>query len=152
MKIAMAADHAGWQLKDVLKARIEELGHEVTDLGTNGPESVDYPDYGAECGRAVTDGRAELGVLVCGSGIGIAMAAGKVGGCRAAVCHDHFTAEMARRHNDANVISIGARVVGEGVALDMVETFLATPFEGGRHERRVGKIDALDAAGTRSQS
>lgn len=152
MKVAMAADHAGWELKDRLKSHVAELGHEVLDLGTNGPDSVDYPDLGAECGRAVADGRAELGILVCGSGLGIAMAAGKVPGVRAATCHDHFTAEMCRRHNDANVMAMGQRVVGEGVALDMVETFLATPFEGGRHARRVGKINDLDAASTRSES
>ncbi len=150
MKIAMAADHAGWQMKDRLKDRVAELGHEVLDLGTNGPDSVDYPDLGAACGRAVAEGRAELGIVVCGSGLGIAMAAGKVPGVRAATCHDHFTAEMCRRHNDANVMALGQRVVGEGVALDMVETFLATPFEGGRHQRRVSKIDDLDTAGTRS--
>ena len=150
MKVAMAADHAGWQLKNRLKERVAELGHEVLDLGTNGPDSVDYPDFGAACGRAVADGRAELGILVCGSGLGIAMAAGKVPGIRAATCHDHFTAEMCRRHNDANVMALGERVVGDGVALDMVETFLATAFEGGRHERRVGKIDDLDTAAPRS--
>ena len=150
MKVAMAADHAGWQMKDRLKDRVAELGHEVLDLGTHGPDSVDYPDFGEACARAVAEGRAERGILVCGTGLGIAMAAGKVPGIRAATCHDHFTAEMCRRHNDANVIAMGERVVGDGVALDMVETFLGTPFDGGRHEGRVAKINDLDAAGTRS--
>jgi ribose 5-phosphate isomerase B len=152
MKVALAADHAGWKLKDRLKARAEELGHEVLDLGTHGPESVDYPELGAACGRAVAEGRADRGVVVCGSGLGIAMAAGKVPGVRAATCHDHFTAEMGRRHNDANVMALGARVVGEGVALDALDTFLSTPFEGGRHERRVGQLAELDAASARSDS
>jgi ribose 5-phosphate isomerase B len=151
MKVAMAADHAGWELKDRLKSHVADAGHEVLDLGTNGPDSVDYPDFGAACGRAVAEGRADLGILVCGSGLGIAMAAGKVPGVRAATCHDHFTAEMCRRHNDANVMALGQRVVGEGVAFDMVDTFLATPFEGGRHQRRVGKIDDLDGAAARSE-
>ena len=147
MRIAFAADHAGFALKDRLRERAAELGHDVLDLGTNGIASVDYPDFGAACGRVVARGEADRGVVVCGTGLGVAMAAGKVPGVRAATCHDHFTAEMARRHNDANVLAIGARVLGEGVAKDVLETFLATPFDGGRHVGRVGKIDALDAPG-----
>ena len=143
MKVAFASDHAGFELKQRLAARATELGHDVLDLGAHSTASVDYPEYGALCGRAVVDGRAELGVVVCGSGIGIAIAANKVAGCRAALCHDHFTAEMSRRHNDANVLALGARVVGEGVALDALETVLSTAFEGGRHADRVAKLDGV---------
>ena len=146
MRVAFAADHAGLALKERLKARASELGHEVLDLGTHSSASVDYPDFGTSCALAVVEGRADLGVVACGSGIGISIAANKVPGCRAALCHDHFTAEMARRHNDANVLALGARVVGEGVALDALETFLATPFDGGRHAARVAKLNAVHAA------
>lgn len=141
MRIAFAADHAGLPLKRRLAAHAAELGHEVLDLGTDSDASVDYPDFGAACARAVVEGRAERGVVCCGTGIGISIAANRVPGCRAALCHDHFTAAMARRHNDANVLALGARVVGEGVALDALETFLATPFEQGRHAARVAKLD-----------
>lgn len=150
MRVAFASDHAGLALKSALARRAAELGHEVIDLGTHGPESVDYPDYGALCGREVAAGRAERGVVACGSGLGITLAAAKVPGCRAVTCHDHFTAEMARRHNDANVMGVGARVTGEGVALEMLETFLSTPFDGGRHAARVGKLRELDRDGDRS--
>src|SRR5687767_9187298 len=118
MRIAFAADHAGFALKDKLREWAAELGHDVVDLGTNGTASVDYPDFGAACGRAVAAGEADRGVVVCGTGLGVAMAAGKVPGVRAATCHDHFTAEMARRHNDANVLAVGGRVLGDGVARD----------------------------------
>ena len=147
MRIAFAADQAGFELKEKLKAWATEMGHEVIDLGTHGRESVDYPDFGAACGRAVAAGEADLGVVACGTGIGIGMSANKVAGVRAATCHDHYTAEMARRHNDANVLAVGARVIGEGVARDVLQTFLATPFDGGRHAGRVEKIRALDARG-----
>jgi RpiB/LacA/LacB family sugar-phosphate isomerase len=149
MKLAFAADHAGFDLKERLRAHAVESGHDVLDLGTRSLDSVDYPDFGADCARAVVAGRADLGVIVCGTGLGIAMAANKVKGCRAAPCHDHFTAQMARRHNDANVVAIGARVVGDGVAFDILDTFLATPFDGGRHVARVGKLRALDENGGR---
>jgi len=148
VKIAFASDHAGYDMKLALKARAAELGHDVVDLGTDSPASVDYPDYGGALGRAVASGEADRGVAVCGTGLGIGMAAGKVAGVRAATCHDHFTAEMCRRHNDANVIALGARVVGAGVAMEAMETFLQTGFDGGRHAARVAKIDALDGAGT----
>jgi len=149
MKIAIASDHAGFALKERLREHAAKSGHEVLDLGTHSLESVDWPDFGAECARAVVAGRAERGVIVCGTGLGIAMAANKVRGCRAAPCHDHYTAEMTRRHNDANVVAIGARVVGEGVAFDVLDTFLATPFDGGRHAPRVAKLGALDESGDR---
>ena len=151
MKLAFAADHAGFDLKERLRARAAELGHEVLDLGAHSKESVDYPDFGARCAREVAEGRADRGVLVCGTGVGISIAANKVKGARAALCHDHFTAEMSRKHNDANVLAVGARVVGDGVAIDILETFLATAFEGGRHAGRVGKITALDANGGRTE-
>ncbi len=145
MKVAFASDHAGFALKESLKARAAELGHEILDLGPAAGESVDYPDFGAACARAVVEGRAERGVVACGTGIGISIAANKVAGCRAALCHDHYTAEMARRHNDANVLSVGGRVLGDGVAREILETFLTTDFEGGRHATRVGKLNALDS-------
>lgn len=144
MRIALAADHAGFELKERVREHLAELGHDVLDLGTDGPASVDYPDLGEACARAVAAGEAERGIVVCGTGIGIAMAAGKVASVRAATCHDHYTASMARRHNDANVLALGSRVIGAGVALEAVDAFLGTAFEGGRHGRRVAKIDALD--------
>lgn len=148
MRIALGADHAGVDLKDTLARLMGAAGHEVVDLGTHGNDSVDYPDYAAAVARAVSGGDAERGVLVCGTGIGVAIAANKVEGVRAATCNDLFTARMARAHNDANVLTLGSRVVGEGVAREIVETFLSTPYEGGRHARRVAKIDALDSRST----
>jgi ribose 5-phosphate isomerase B len=145
MKIAAGADHAGVHLKDSLVAHLRENGHEVTDLGTQGDGRVDYPDYGAAVARAVVDATHELGVAVCGSGIGIAMAANKVPGGRGATCHDVTSARLARLHNNANVICIGARLTGPEVAKDMVDVFLVTPFEGGRHADRVKKLAELDA-------
>ena len=141
--IALAADHAGWELKDCLARHLGNRGYEVLDLGTNGPESVDYPDFGAAVGEAVASGRAELGVAVCGSGIGIAMAAGKVVGIRAATVHDPTSARLAREHNDANVICLGARLMDRPEAEATLDAYLAATFTGGRHQRRVDKIDAL---------
>ena len=141
--IAVGADHAGFDLKQLLADHLRELGHEVLDLGTYSDERVDYPDYGAAVGRAVVGGEAELGLLVCGSGIGICIAANKVPGVRAATVHDVTSARLARGHNDANVMCLGARFVGEQVALDALDAFLTAPFEGGRHTARVAKIDAL---------
>lgn len=143
MRIAIASDHAGFELKTTLVDHLSTLRHEVIDLGTNDASSVDYPDYGEAVGRAVTDGRAELGVGVCGSGIGICMAAGKVPGIRAATVHDVTSARLARAHNDANVVCLGARFTGPQVALDALDAFLTTPFDGGRHSPRVAKIDAI---------
>ncbi|MFO1526692.1 MAG: ribose 5-phosphate isomerase B [Turneriella sp.] len=142
MKIAIAADHGGYELKEALKRRLAALN--ITDLGTNSNESVDYPDYGAALARRVAAGEFDRGILICGSGIGISIAANKVKGIRAALCHNAYTAEMARRHNDANVIAMGGRVVDEPTAVQMTEIFLATEFEGGRHQRRVDKLSALD--------
>ena len=144
MKWYAGADHAGYLLKKQLVAFLREQGDEVDDLGTNEDKSVDYPDFGAEVGRRVAGDPAAKGLIVCGTGIGISIAANKVPGVRAAVVHDSFTAEMARAHNDANVIALGARVVGPGVAEHALAMFRKTSFEGGRHQRRVDLITALD--------
>jgi len=139
--VVLAADHAGFELKDQLKGEIEELGYDVLDLGTSGPESVDYPDFGHAAGEAIADGRAKIGVIVCGSGIGISIAANRHAGVRAALCHDGLTARLSRQHNDANVLALGARIIGVETALDAVRAFLSTEFEGGRHQRRVTKLN-----------
>ena len=142
MKIAIAADHGGYELKEVLKQHF--AAYNFTDLGTNSNESVDYPDYGAALGRRVAAGEFDRGILICGSGIGISIAANKVKGIRAALCHNAYTAEMSRRHNDANVIAMGGRVVDAKTAVEMTDIFLKTEFEGGRHAARVAKISALE--------
>jgi ribose 5-phosphate isomerase B len=138
--IAIASDHAGWGLKETLAGELEALGHTVLNLGTDGPESVDYPDFADLLAAAIRDGRAERGVLVCGTGIGIAIAANRHPDIRAAVCHDETSARLTREHNDANVLALGARLVGEEVAKDCLKTFLRTKFDGGRHVRRVAKL------------
>ena len=138
--IALASDHAGYALKTELKEELERQGHEVLDLGTHGPESVDYPDFGHAMGQALEEGRAQRGVLVCGSGIGISIAANRHPGVRAALCHDETSARLARAHNDANVLALGARLIGPEVAKDCLGVFLATDFEGGRHAKRVAKL------------
>jgi ribose 5-phosphate isomerase B len=143
MRIAIGSDHAGFELKGTLAAHLLAAHHEVHDVGTHTEESVDYPDFGEAVGRAVAEGRADLGVAVCGSGIGICMAAGKVPGVRAATVHDVTSARLARAHNDANVMCVGQRFTGPQVALDAVDVFVATAFEGGRHAGRVSKIDAI---------
>jgi len=142
-RFAIGSDHAGFELKNALADHLRHLGHDVNDLGTHSDERVDYPDYGAAVGRAVADGSAELGVCVCGSGIGIAIAANKVPGVRAATVHDVTSGRLAREHNDANVICIGERLTGPQVALDTLDAFIGASFEGGRHTGRVAKIDAL---------
>ena len=146
MKVAIGADHAGFELKEYLAQRLRDMGHEVVDKGAHSLESVDYPDFGAAVASAVVDAEVDRGILVCGTGIGIGIAANKVPGIRAAICTDAFTARMSRAHNDANIVSLGSRVVGAGVAEDIVREFLATEFEGGRHARRVDKIHALEAS------
>ena len=137
MRIALSADHAGYDLKDVLAAWLREIGHEVLDLGTNGPESVDYPDFGARLARAVASGDATRGIAICGSGIGIAIAANRNPGCRCAQVNEPLSASLARTHNDANAIALGARLIGVYMAKACVTAFLSTDFEGGRHQRRV---------------
>lgn len=138
--VALAADHAGFELKNLLLEVIRERGLTALDLGTNDGRSVDYPDMAGALADALSDGRAARGVLVCGTGIGIGIAANRHRHLRAALCHDVTTASLARRHNDANVLVLGARVVGQQVALDCLRTFLDTGFEGGRHQRRVDKL------------
>ncbi|HLE44965.1 MAG TPA: ribose 5-phosphate isomerase B [Methylomirabilota bacterium] len=142
--IALGADHAGWQLKEEIKAWLLGRNVEVTDFGTHSPDPVDYPDYAAQVGEAVASGKAARGVLVCGTGIGMAMAANKVPGVRAAFCPDLFTARMSREHNDANVLTLGGRLTGRELALEIVEMWLRAEFQGGRHGRRVGKITELE--------
>jgi ribose 5-phosphate isomerase B len=138
------SDHAGFTLKEQLVALLRGLGDEVVDLGTNSLDSVDYPDYAAAVGREVAGDRGSMGLLVCGTGIGVAIAANKIAGVRAATVSDWFSAQATRAHNDANVVAFGARVVGPGVAEAALRVFRDTPFEGGRHQRRVDKIVALD--------
>jgi ribose 5-phosphate isomerase B len=138
--IAIGCDHAGPALMSVLRAALEQAGHPVLDFGTHGPESVDYPDFASAVSAAVADGRARFGVLACGTGIGISMAANRNPAIRCALVHDVTGARLTRQHNDANVIAFGARLIGPEVALDALRTFIATPYDGGRHDRRVLKI------------
>ena len=138
--IAVASDHAGFDLKEVLKRDLQEAGHDVLDLGTNSTASVDYPDFGQAMAEAIASGRAGRGVLVCGTGIGISIAANRNLQVRAAVAHDVTSARLSREHNDANVITFGARLIGAEVARDALKVFLKTAFEGGRHAGRVAKL------------
>ena len=141
MKLVIGNDHAGVEFKEKLVKALEERGHEVINVGTDSLESVDYPDIAVLVGEKVLDGEAKFGILICETGIGISIAANKIKGIRAALVHNEFTAKLARLHNDANVIALGARVIGDELGLACVETFINTEFEGGRHARRVGKIE-----------
>jgi ribose 5-phosphate isomerase B len=143
MRIALAADHAGYLLKDELVAWLRETGHDVIDLGTNGPESVDYPQFGARLAEAVAKGEADRGVVVCGSGIGISIAVNRNAACRCARVDDPLSAALAREHNDANVLAMGARLIGSDMAKACVKAFLGTEFAGGRHQRRVDQLSQL---------
>lgn len=143
-RIAIGSDHAGYELKQHLVEVLRHGQHQVSDHGTDSTAPVDYPSFCAAVARDVRDGRADLGIVLGGSGQGEQLAANKVRGARAALCNDLYTARMARAHNDANVLSIGARVVGVGLAEEILATFLATPFEGGRHARRVAQLTALE--------
>jgi ribose 5-phosphate isomerase B len=143
MRIALAADHAGYILKSEIAAWLGEAGHEVIDLGTNSADSVDYPQFGAKLADAVASGRAERGIAVCGSGIGISIAVNRNPACRCARVHDPLSAALAREHNDANVIAIGARLIGPDMAKACVSAFLGTDFAGGRHQRRVDQLSSL---------
>ena len=143
MRIALAADHAGYVLKDELANWLREQGHEVSDLGTNGPESVDYPEYGRRLARAVALGDADRGVAVCGSGIGISIAVNREPRCRCARVDDPLSAALAREHNDANVLALGARLIGSDMAKACVIAFLDTSFAGGRHQHRVDQLSQL---------
>jgi ribose 5-phosphate isomerase B len=140
MKIAIGSDHRGFDAKRRIVSLLQQLGHDVLDLGPEGSESVDYPDFALQVAQAVSQGRVERGILICGTGIGMCIAANKVKGVRAAPCHDSITAEMSRRHNDANVLCLSADLLGEELIDRMVRIWLETEFEGGRHARRVDKI------------
>jgi len=144
MKIAIGSDHAGFEEKEKIKKTLDELGVEYEDFGTNSLDSVDYPEFGAKVGKAIASGEVEQGIVVCGSGIGIAIAANKIHGVRAAQAWNEETARLARQHNDANVLSIGARVIPEGEIPKIVRAWFDAKFEGGRHERRVEKITELE--------
>ena len=144
MKIALGADHAGYELKDKIKRRLEAEHYDVTDEGTGSPESVDYPDFARKVGEDVAARRADLGILVCGSGIGMAMAANKVPGIRAANVTSEYEAQMSREHNDANVLALGARILDDDKAFAIVEKWLHAEFAGGRHQRRVDKIAEIE--------
>jgi ribose 5-phosphate isomerase B len=141
MKFYIATDHAGYALKAFVKDYITTLGHEIIDLGPDSADRVDYPDFAHKCARSVIADEGSFGILICGTGIGISIAANKVQGIRAALCHDAYTAKMSRAHNDANILAFGERVVGKGVIESIIDAFCETPFEGGRHAGRVGKIE-----------
>lgn len=150
-RIAIGSDHAGYELKQHLIGVLAADGHDVIDLGTHSTESCDYPEFCAAVGRAVRNSDADLGIVLGGSGQGEQLAANKVHGVRAALCNDLYTARLARAHNDANVLSIGARVVGVGLAEEILMMFLSTPFEGGRHARRVEQVMAIEAEESRME-
>ena len=146
MKIAMASDHGGFALKEQLRQYVESLGHEVKDLGCYSGDRADYPDYGIACGEAVAKGEADRGIVVCGTGIGISIAANKVKGVRCALCTDPVMARLCREHNNANLLALGERIIGVELAKGIVDAFLNTEAEGGRHAMRVDKINTYDQA------
>jgi ribose 5-phosphate isomerase B len=143
-RIAIGSDHAGFLVKEAIRKYLQAAGYVVNDQGTSSEESVDYPDYGKAVGERVVSKQADLGIAVCGSGIGISIAANKVPGVRAALAHDVITARLAREHNDANVLALGGRIVTPEIAVEMVQTFLSTAYLGGRHQRRVDKIAQIE--------
>lgn len=142
--IAIACDHGGYALKEAVKEHLLELGLEVRDFGTHSTESCDYPDYAAPAARAVAQGQCEKGILICTTGIGVSMVANKIHGVRCALCGDPLSASLTRRHNDSNVLALGAGIIGKNLALEVVDVWLNTAFEGGRHQRRVDKVMALE--------
>lgn len=144
MKIGIGSDHGGYELKDSIKKHLMEKNIEVVDYGTDSLASVDYPDFGRAVAEAVVSEEVDRGIIICGTGIGISIAANKVKGVRAALCTDSYSARMSMEHNNANVLALGARVLGEGLALDIVDTWIETKFQGGRHERRVNKISEIE--------
>ena len=144
MKIVLGADHRGYSAKERIKQLLQGQGHEIIDVGTDSPKAFDYPDAAYPAAKRVAVGDAELGILLCGSGIGMCIAANKVAGVRAALCHDELTTEMARRHNNANILCLPADLVGEALAKRIVDVWLRTPFEGGRHENRIKKIRDIE--------
>ena len=137
MKVAIGCDHGGLDLKDIVKLVLKELGHDIDDQGCNSSESVDYPNFAKAISSLVRNGECERGILICGTGIGMSMAANRIPGIRAALCHEMFSARMSREHNDANVLCLGARVIGQGLAAETVRTWMTTDFAGGRHQRRI---------------
>ena len=144
MKVAMACDHGGIDLKNVLKSELEAMGHEVVDYGTYTKDAVDCPDYGYKAAKAVASGECEKGVVVCGTGIGISISCNKVNGIRCALCHDVFSAKATRAHNDANMLAMGQRVIGLGLALEILHAFFEEEYEGGRHDTRIAKLMAIE--------
>jgi len=144
MKIAIACDHAGFRLKTVLLDELHQKNYDVIDYGTYSEESVDFPDFAAKAARAVANGECEYGIVVCGTGIGVSISANKIHGIRCAVCGDVFSAKATRAHNNANMLAMGQRVVGEGLALEIMNAFLTTDYEGGRHDLRIQKMMALE--------
>lgn len=144
MKIAIGSDHAGFKLKESIKKYLQKNNYDFFDFGTYDEQSVDYVDFGEIVAKSISTGNFKRGILICGTGIGMSIVANKFKGVKAALCHDEFTAKMSREHNDSNVLTIGGRVVDEGKALKIVDTWLKTPFLGGRHERRVNKISLID--------
>ena len=144
MKVAIGCDHGGLHLKEDIKSLLADGGYEVTDFGTNSTDSVDYPDIAVPVANAVANGEFDRGILICGTGIGIGIAANKVKGIRAALCHDTFSAHASREHNNANILTMGARIIGPALPRDVVKIWLTTEFEGGRHERRVAKIADIE--------
>ncbi|QNO16675.1 ribose 5-phosphate isomerase B [Alkalicella caledoniensis] len=144
MKVAVASDHGGYKLKEEIKVYLEELSIEYKDFGCHNEESVDYPEYAAIAAKAVASEEYTCGIIICGTGIGVSIAANKIKGIRAANCHDCFSAQATREHNDANVLTLGERVVGPGLAKMIVKIFLETEFQGGRHQRRIGQITELE--------
>ncbi len=145
MRLAIGCDHGGFELKEEILKFIKTIANvEVSDLGAAGRESVDYPDYGKRVSEAVSAGSVDRGILICGTGIGMSIVANRYPNVRAALCHDHFTAQMSRMHNDANVLVMGERVIGKGVAMEIVKTWLDTEFEGGRHQKRLDKIRTIE--------
>lgn len=148
MKVGLAADHAGYELKQVLVEVVERLGHQPLDLGTDSAESVDYPDFAEKLGRALQEGKVDRGILVCGSGVGAAVAANKMKGIRAGLCHDTYSAHQSVEHDDVNILALGARIIGSALAEELVGTFLSAEFSGAeRHRRRLEKVNALERSG-----
>jgi len=144
MKVAIGSDHAGFELKELVSHIIKEMGHEVIDMGTGSSCSVDYPDYAEAVANAVSKGKVERGILICGTGIGMSIVANKFKNVRAALCNDLFTAKMSRLHNDANILCLGGRIIGKDLAKEIVNIWFSTDFEGGRHEKRLEKINLIE--------
>ena len=144
MKVAIGSDHGGFELKELIYQHLQETGVEITDFGTHNEDSTDYPDYAGKVAEAVAAGKYQRGILIWGTGIGMSIAANKVRGIRCAVVSDCFSARMARRHNDSNILALGGRVLGLGLALEIVHTWLETEFEAGRHQRRIDKITGIE--------